>query len=77
MVTTCTYAKNVINRPTVKRNAVHIVIKDGLIYDAYANCDVDVIIYDLDTDDPDMLEEVEQAVEKMMQDKDNHEIEIL
>ena len=73
MIRPCTYSDN----HEARVNTVHIVIKDGIIYDAYANCDVDVVIYDLDTNDPDMLAEVQSAVDVMMQDKDNHEIEIL
>lgn len=54
---------------------VHIVIKDGCVIDAYANTDVDVVIYDLDTQDPDMLEEVEKAVAQLAD--HSHEVEIL
>lgn len=47
------------------KQAVHIVVKDGFIVDAYANCDVEVIVYDLDTTDPDMLEETEKAIAQL------------
>lgn len=35
------------------KNTIHIVVKDGLIQAVYAdkNLDIDVAIYDLDTDD--------------------------
>ena len=32
---------------------VHIVVKDGLVQEVYAeDCDVEVVLYDLDSDDP-------------------------
>ena len=57
------------------KHTVHIVIEDGCVVDAYADCDVDVVVYDLDCQDPDMRAEVEASVEAL---KTNlNEIEIL
>jgi hypothetical protein len=42
---------------------VHIIVKDGFVETAYANFDVDVVIYDLDSTEPAMIENVEQAIE--------------
>lgn len=57
------------------KKTVHIVIKDGCVIDAYANSDVDVIVYDLDTQDSDMLAEVEASVAQLADFA--HEVEIL
>lgn len=54
---------------------VHIVIKDGCVIDAYADHDVEVVVYDLDCQDPDMLDEVEKAVAQLPDHA--HEVEIL
>lgn len=77
MTTACSFAKNVINRPEVRRKTVHIIIKDGMVYDAYADANVDIIVYNLDTEDSDMQAEVKRAVDALTRDKENHEIEIL
>lgn len=42
---------------------VHIIVKDGFVETAYANFDVDVVIYDLNSTEPAMIESVEQAIE--------------
>lgn len=39
----------------MKKNTVHIVIQNGCAIDAFADANVDVIVYDLDTQDPEML----------------------
>lgn len=57
------------------RKTVHIVIEGGCVIDAYADCDVDVVVYDLDTTDPDMKAEVEKSVAQLADFA--HEIEIL
>ena len=44
------------------KNTVHIVIEDGCVIDAFADTEVDVIVYDLDCQDPDMKAEVEASV---------------
>ena len=41
---------------------VHIVIVGGCVLDAFADTDIDVIVYDLDCPDPDMRAEVEASV---------------
>ena len=60
---------------TVKRKTVHIVIQGGCVIEAYADTDVDVVVYDLDTQDPEMLDEVEKAVAQLPDFA--HEVEIL
>ena len=57
------------------RKTVHIVIENGCVIDAYADTDVDVIVYDLDCQDPDMKAEVEASVAALKSNYD--EIEIL
>jgi hypothetical protein len=57
------------------KKTVHIVIEGGCVVDAFADCDVDVVVYDLDCQDPEMIAEVEASVEAL---KTNlTEIEIL
>lgn len=57
------------------KKTVHIVIEGGIVVDAFANCDVDVVVYDLDTQDPEMKEEIEKAVAQLPDFA--HEVEIL
>ena len=57
------------------KKTVHIVVQDGCVIDAYADCDVDVVVYDLDTQDPDMRDEVEKSVAQLADHA--HEVEIL
>lgn len=47
------------------KKTVHIVIEGGCVVDAYADTDVDVVVYDLDTDDPEMKAEVEHSVSQL------------
>lgn len=75
MTTACKLALSICKAPTVTRNSVHIVIQGGSVVEAYADTNVDVIVYDLDTQDPDMLAEVQASVAQLA--KHNHEIEIL
>ncbi len=49
----------------MRRPTVHIVIEGGCVIDAYADCDVDVVVYDLDCPDGDMKEELERRVEEL------------
>ena len=57
------------------KKTIHIVIENGCVIDAFADTDVDVIVYDLDCDDPDMKAEVEASVAAL---KTNmQEVEIL
>ena len=77
MTTAYKNAKHICEMPAVTRKTVHIVIKDGMIQDAFADTEVDLIVYDLDTQDPEMLAEVEASVEALRQGTAAHEIEIL
>lgn len=58
------------------KNTVHIVLKDGVIWEAYGEGDVDVVVYDLDTDDPEMKDEVERELSVVRAKAENHELEI-
>ena len=49
----------------MRKPNVHIVIRNGIIEEAYAECDVDIIVYDLDCPDGDMKEELERRVEEL------------
>jgi hypothetical protein len=49
----------------LRRPNVHIVIRGGFVEEAYAECDVDIIVYDLDCPDGDMKEELEKRVEEL------------
>jgi hypothetical protein len=57
------------------KKTVHIVIEGGCVVDAFADCDVDVVVYDLDCQDPEMRAEVEASVEAL--ETNLTEIEIL
>ena len=57
------------------KHTVHIVVENGCIVDAFADCDVDVVVYDLDTQDPEMREELEKSVAQLAD--HSHEVEIL
>ena len=51
----------------MKKPTVHIIIKNGIVEEAYAdfglNCDV--VVYDLDCPDGDMKEEVERTIAQL------------
>jgi hypothetical protein len=55
---------------------VHIVLQNGVVWEAYGEGDVDIIVYDLDTDDPEMKAEVERALSVVRAKAENHELEI-
>ena len=57
------------------KKTVHIVIEGGCVIEAYADCDIDVVVYDLDTTDPDMKAEIEKSVAQLADFA--HEVEIL
>lgn len=59
----------------MRKPTVHIVIENGIVSEAYADCDVDVVVYDLDCPDGDMKEETERRVEELA--KFYNEVEIL
>lgn len=44
---------------------VHIVIENGLVQEVYADEDVSVIIYDLDSIDDEYYEKVEEEIEEL------------
>jgi hypothetical protein len=58
----------------MRKPTVHIVIRGGIVEEAYADCDVDVVVYDLDCQDGDMKEEIERAVAQLPDFA--HEVEI-
>jgi hypothetical protein len=47
------------------KNIVHVVLKDGVIWEAYGEGDVELVVYDLDTDDDIEREDVEEAVREL------------
>jgi hypothetical protein len=49
----------------MRRPNVHIVLRNGIIEEAYAECDVDIIVYDLDCPDGDMKKELERRVAEL------------
>ena len=57
------------------KKTVHIVIENGCVIDAFADTDVDVVVYDLDCTDPEMKAEVQAAVDALATNYD--EVEIL
>ena len=57
-----------------ENKTVHIIIEGGIVVDAYADCDVDIVVYDLDCQDSDMREEVEKAIANLPDIA--HEVEI-
>jgi hypothetical protein len=66
--------KTILEENKMKKT-VHIVIEGGCVVEAYADCDVDVVVYDLDTQDTDMKDEIEKAVAQLADFA--HEVEIL
>jgi hypothetical protein len=59
----------------MRRPTVHIVIRNGIVEEAYAEgCNPDVVVYDLDCPPGDMREEVERAVAQLPDFA--HEVEI-
>lgn len=57
------------------KKTVHIVIEGGCVIEAYADTDIDVVVYDLDTQDLKMKDEIEKAVAQLPDFA--HEVEIL
>lgn len=58
------------------KNIVHVVIKNGAVLEAYRAGDTELIVYDLDTDDPEMKAEVEKTLSVVRAKAENHELEI-
>ena len=53
---------------------VYVVVKGGIIIDAYADHLTDLVVLDLDTDDPEMLAEVEKKLKEVEKNEENIEI---
>ena len=65
-MTLCKFAENVIKEPQVRRKTVHIVVKDGLVQEVYAeNVDVEIVIHDLDETDCDVRDDIEKFVAQL------------
>jgi hypothetical protein len=48
------------------KKRIHIVVKGGLVQDVYAEgVDVEVVVYDLDTDDNDEYDELSKVVAQL------------
>ena len=47
---------------------VYVVVKDGMIQDAYADHLTDLVILDYDTQDENMIKELDKKVEELKQD---------
>ena len=48
-MTDSSFGWNIIKRPEVKKPTIHIVVKDGLVQEVYAeDVEVEVFLYDLD-----------------------------
>lgn len=53
---------------------VYVVVKDGIIQEAYADHLTDLVVLDLDTTDPEMLAHVESEIKKVQENNDCIEI---
>ena len=49
----------------MRKPNVHIVVRNGVVEEAYAECDVDIIVYDLDCSEGDQKEELEKRVKEL------------
>ena len=58
------------------KNIVHVVLKNGVVLEAYGAEDTELVVYDLDTDDPKMKAEVEKTLSVVRAKAENHELEI-
>ena len=58
------------------KNIIHVVLKNGVILEAYGVDDTELVVYDLDTDDPEMKAEVEKTLSVVRAKAENHELEI-
>ena len=58
------------------KNIVHVVLKNGAVLEAYGVDDTELVVYDLDTDDPEMKAEVEKTLSVVRAKAENHELEI-
>ena len=55
---------------------VPVLLKNGAVLEAYGADDTELVVYDLDTDDPEMKAEVEKALSSVRAKTENHELEI-
>lgn len=53
---------------------VYVVVKDGIIQDAYADHSTDLVVLDLDTQDDEMLAEVNKTLKEVQASKECIEI---
>ena len=53
---------------------VYIVVKDGIIQDAYADHLTDLVILDYDTQDEEMIKQLDKELAKIKEDNDCIEI---
>lgn len=58
----------------MERKTIHIVVEDGFIEAAFADFDVDVVVYDLDCQDPEEKAHIEEEVAKLRRRLDEVEI---
>lgn len=64
------------NKPAIRKKTVHIVIEGGIVVDAFADCDIDLVVYDLDCkEDPEMFAQVKEDVARLAE--HSHPIDIL
>ena len=49
----------------MERKTIHIVVEDGFIAAAFADFDVDVVVYDLDCQDPEERAHIEEEIAKL------------
>lgn len=48
----------------MSKPTVHIVVYSGFVEEAFADFDVDVVVYDLDCPDPEQKKLIKQEIEK-------------
>ena len=60
-MTGCKFAEAMLKK-IEDRKSVHIVIEGGCVIDAFADGDIDIIVHDLDCQDPEMRAAVEKDV---------------
>lgn len=58
------------------KKTVHVIIEGGCVTETYADCDVDVIVYDLDTEDPEMLANTKAAIAELCSNSKVQPVEI-
>jgi hypothetical protein len=58
----------------INMRTVYVVVKGGIIIDAYADHLTDLVVLDLDTDDPEMLAEVNKKLKEVEESNDCIEI---